>query len=377
MTPTFFRESDYRDSGCGAAIERLVDDFGFRYPGIGQVEHVYFYAVGAVDEETRREYLQQAYRLGHEFESSLAAGSVARQLRRAGDGRGRCEMKTATAGRCWVVGARCRAPVRAGRGGFDFERDDRADARERAAEVDVPQHQRDSDEHGANPGAARERTRGACGSPSAHGCVGDRDVRSRRSLPSRPRSSARGVSANLLRMGHCAPTVMQTVVDASASEAKWLVKLTAGLPGGIGNTRGECGGLTAPLVVIGLRHGRDEIGRRPPRAIEKGHDLLQRFEAAQARPSAARSSATLVYRSSASASCARRRRCARNAWPRERGRCAPAADSGGVPGALCALARRGFHCADAVFAEVGGRRQLLRSCAMRPLPSWAAPSSRA
>ena len=73
MTPTFFRESDYRNSGCGAAIERLVDDFGFRYPGIEQVEHVYFYAVGAVDEETRREYLQQAYRLGHEFESSLVS----------------------------------------------------------------------------------------------------------------------------------------------------------------------------------------------------------------------------------------------------------------------------------------------------------------
>ena len=50
MTPTFFRESDYRESGCGAAIERLVDDFGFRYPGIETVEHVYFYAVGAVDD---------------------------------------------------------------------------------------------------------------------------------------------------------------------------------------------------------------------------------------------------------------------------------------------------------------------------------------
>jgi NAD(P)H dehydrogenase (quinone) len=73
MTPTFFRESDYRDSGCGAAIERLVDDFGFRYPGIGQVDHVYFYSVMAVDDATRREYLQQAYRLGHEFESSLVA----------------------------------------------------------------------------------------------------------------------------------------------------------------------------------------------------------------------------------------------------------------------------------------------------------------
>lgn len=70
MTPTFFRESDYRDSGCRAAIERLVDDFGFRYPGIEQVEHVYFYAVGAVGAEKRREYLLQAYRLGHEYESS-------------------------------------------------------------------------------------------------------------------------------------------------------------------------------------------------------------------------------------------------------------------------------------------------------------------
>ena len=76
MTPTFFRESDYRDSGCGAAIERLVDDFGFRYPGIKNVEHVYFYAVGAVDDATRQGYLQQAYRLGHEFESSLVTAEA-------------------------------------------------------------------------------------------------------------------------------------------------------------------------------------------------------------------------------------------------------------------------------------------------------------
>ncbi len=68
MTPTFFRESDYESSGCRAAITKLIDDFGFRYPGIETVEHVYFYAVGAVGEETRRRYLQKAYRLGHEFE---------------------------------------------------------------------------------------------------------------------------------------------------------------------------------------------------------------------------------------------------------------------------------------------------------------------
>ena len=83
--------------------------------------------------------------------------------------------------------------------------------------------------------------------------------------------------SNLLRMGHCAPTVMQTLLDASETEAQWLVKLTAGLPGGIGNTGAECGGVTAPLVLIGLRHARDAVHDGLPPVIDKGHDLMQRF----------------------------------------------------------------------------------------------------
>ena len=83
--------------------------------------------------------------------------------------------------------------------------------------------------------------------------------------------------SNLLRMGHCAPTVMQTLLDASDTEAEWLVKLTAGLPGGIGNTGAECGGVTAPLILIGLRHARDAGARRAAPGYRKGHDLLQRF----------------------------------------------------------------------------------------------------
>ena len=82
---------------------------------------------------------------------------------------------------------------------------------------------------------------------------------------------------NLLRMGHCAPTVMQTLLDASDTEAAWLVKLTAGLPGGVGNTGAECGGVTAPLMLIGLRHARDATHDGLPPVIEKGHYLLQRF----------------------------------------------------------------------------------------------------
>jgi len=85
--------------------------------------------------------------------------------------------------------------------------------------------------------------------------------------------------SNLLRMGHCAPTVMQTLLDAADTEAEWLVKLTAGLPGGIGNTGAECGGVTAPLVLIGLRHARDAVHDGLPQVIDKGHDLLQRFAA--------------------------------------------------------------------------------------------------
>ena len=121
MTPTFFRESDYRDSGCGAAIERLVDDFGFRYPGIERVEHVYFYAVGAAVTRRRRDYLQRAYRLGHEFESSLSRRRSL-DLRspaedRTGDDRGRSAMKRLLlfgAARPWCQLGRCAPGAGAG-----------------------------------------------------------------------------------------------------------------------------------------------------------------------------------------------------------------------------------------------------------------------
>jgi C_GCAxxG_C_C family probable redox protein len=83
--------------------------------------------------------------------------------------------------------------------------------------------------------------------------------------------------ANVLRMGHCAPSVMQAMLDVSGTEAQWLVKLTAGLPGGIGNTGGECGGVTAPLVLLGLRYGQEKTDQGLPVVVAKGHDLLRRF----------------------------------------------------------------------------------------------------
>jgi NAD(P)H dehydrogenase (quinone) len=66
MMTTLFNEKAY-EGGLGPAMKALIDDFGFRYPGIKKVEHVYFYSVSAVDAATRQNYLQQAYCLGKEF----------------------------------------------------------------------------------------------------------------------------------------------------------------------------------------------------------------------------------------------------------------------------------------------------------------------
>ena len=46
-----------------------------------------------------------------------------------------------------------------------------------------------------------------------------------------PRRLRRRTVLNVLRMGHCAPTVMQTLLDASGIDAPWLVKLTPFLKG--------------------------------------------------------------------------------------------------------------------------------------------------
>ena len=84
-------------------------------------------------------------------------------------------------------------------------------------------------------------------------------------------------AANLLRMGHCAPTVMQTILDISGAEKEWLVKLSAGMPGGIGNTGFECGAVTSPLALLGLHYGLRETDQGLPVIFDKGHTLCRDF----------------------------------------------------------------------------------------------------
>ncbi len=85
--------------------------------------------------------------------------------------------------------------------------------------------------------------------------------------------------SNLLRMGHCAPTVLRTVLEASGTASPARIRLAAGLPGGIGNTGEECGGITAPLMCLGLAHAHDPLQDGLPPIVHLGHDLLRRFAA--------------------------------------------------------------------------------------------------
>jgi hypothetical protein len=56
---------------------------------------------------------------------------------------------------------------------------------------------------------------------------------------------------NVLRMGHCAPTVMQTLLGINGIQNPDMVKYAAGLAGGLAGSDMECGVLTAPIMFTG------------------------------------------------------------------------------------------------------------------------------
>jgi NAD(P)H dehydrogenase (quinone) len=64
MQPTFFNEKVYREKGFKAAIEKTIDDWSLKYPGIENVDHIYFHSILSVSPETRRKYLEIAYLKG-------------------------------------------------------------------------------------------------------------------------------------------------------------------------------------------------------------------------------------------------------------------------------------------------------------------------
>ncbi len=67
INTTFFTEKDYDSKGFKDAMNKIIIDWSLKYPGIPEAELVYFYAVSAVSDEKRNEYLQKAFNLGKEY----------------------------------------------------------------------------------------------------------------------------------------------------------------------------------------------------------------------------------------------------------------------------------------------------------------------
>jgi NAD(P)H dehydrogenase (quinone) len=66
ISTTIFNEKTYQ-AGIQQSMGRLIDDWCLRYPGIKNVEHVYFYAMHDFDTAKKQRYLEEAYRLGKDF----------------------------------------------------------------------------------------------------------------------------------------------------------------------------------------------------------------------------------------------------------------------------------------------------------------------
>jgi NAD(P)H dehydrogenase (quinone) len=73
MTSTIFDKASY-DASIRDAIGRVLDDWAFRFPGIQDVEHVYFYGATSATPELAAEYLQHAYDLGRRFDRPAPQG---------------------------------------------------------------------------------------------------------------------------------------------------------------------------------------------------------------------------------------------------------------------------------------------------------------
>ena len=64
MHPTFFNEQVYKEKGFKAAMEKTIDDWSLKYPGIEKVDHIYFHSILSVSPETRGRYLDIAHSKG-------------------------------------------------------------------------------------------------------------------------------------------------------------------------------------------------------------------------------------------------------------------------------------------------------------------------
>ncbi len=82
---------------------------------------------------------------------------------------------------------------------------------------------------------------------------------------------------NVLRMGHCAPSIMQTLLDINDIQNKNMVLYSGAMAGGIAGANTECGALTAPLMFMGFQ--KRDLAEIPEKLdiISKAQSYLNEF----------------------------------------------------------------------------------------------------
>jgi hypothetical protein len=83
---------------------------------------------------------------------------------------------------------------------------------------------------------------------------------------------------NYYRMGHCAPTVMQTLIDIRRTDNPGLVLYAGAMSGGIAGPGMECGVLTAPLIYMGYEKKKPAVLSEKLDLISKGQTYVSRFD---------------------------------------------------------------------------------------------------
>lgn len=82
---------------------------------------------------------------------------------------------------------------------------------------------------------------------------------------------------DVLKKGHCAPSIMYTLLDYLHKQDDNIVRLTSGFPGGMGLSL-ECGGITAPIMFLGLQYGYENKSGEIPELISLGINHLNIFK---------------------------------------------------------------------------------------------------
>ncbi len=107
----------------------------------------------------------------------------------------------------------------------------------------------------------------AIGAAGAAGLAGYRALNSVR----------RRAANNLAKMGHCAPAVMQTLLEMNDIQNTGLILYAAGFAGGIAGSGTECGALTAPLMFMSYQNNDFQDIEKKINLLERAQSLMKEF----------------------------------------------------------------------------------------------------